>query len=69
MRLDDALAIATRDARLFYHAGVIYNAPGDQGPAAKYLKMALTSDPSFPVLQSDAARHRLSAIASYLVRD
>ncbi|MFN2481372.1 MAG: tetratricopeptide repeat protein [Pyrinomonadaceae bacterium] len=58
----EALRLGTRDSRLFYHAGMIYNSLGDRRQGAKYLKMALAADPSFPVLQADAARHTLSAL-------
>lgn len=60
--MTEALRLGTRDSRLFYHAGMIYNSLGDRRQGAKYLKMALASDPSFPVLQADAARHTLSAL-------
>lgn len=60
--MGEALRLGTRDSRLFYHAGMIYHALGDRQQSAKYLKMALAADPSFPVLQADAVRQTLSAI-------
>ncbi|MEJ7713588.1 MAG: tetratricopeptide repeat protein [Pyrinomonadaceae bacterium] len=61
--MDEALRLGTRDARLFYHAGMIYQGLGDYRNAGKYLKLALQINPSFDVLQSDIARQTLRAVA------
>ncbi|MBA3440452.1 MAG: tetratricopeptide repeat protein [Pyrinomonadaceae bacterium] len=61
--MDEALRLGTRDARLFYHAGMIYNGLGDRRNAAKYLKLALQVNPAFDVLQADVARQTLRTIA------
>jgi|GEM_PF-789770 len=42
-----ALAKGTRDAMLYYHAGVIYAGAGDKAKAAGYLRQALAIDPHF----------------------
>ncbi|MCA1600168.1 MAG: tetratricopeptide repeat protein [Acidobacteria bacterium] len=60
--IDEALRLGTRDARISYHAGVIYNAVGERRKAAHYLQLALDIDPSFDVLHADAARQTLSTI-------
>lgn len=60
--MDEALRLGTRDARLLYHAGMIANARGERGAAAKYLKEALSIDPSFDVLQADVARRTVASI-------
>jgi tetratricopeptide (TPR) repeat protein len=60
--MDEALRLGTRDARLLYHAGMIYKALDDRGRAAKYLKAALAVNPQFDVLQAEAARQALRAV-------
>ncbi|CAN5530962.1 hypothetical protein BH20ACI3_BH20ACI3_29010 [soil metagenome] len=60
--VDEALRLGTRDAKFSYHAGMIYNALGERRKAANYLKLALEINPSFDVLQSDAARQALDAL-------
>jgi pentatricopeptide repeat protein len=60
--IDEALRLGTRDARLNYHAGMIYQAVGEHRDAAKYLQTALKINPSFDVLQADVAKQTLRAI-------
>ena len=60
--IDEALRLGTRDARIFYHAGMIYEAQGDTSKASKYLKLAFTISPTFDLLQADKARQTLAAI-------
>lgn len=62
--MDEALRLGTRDARLFYHAGMIADALGERGRARKYLQLALKTDPSFNVLQAGAAKRKLLDIGS-----
>ena len=59
--IDEALRLGTRDARLLFHAGMIYKALGDRETAAKYLKTTLSINPSFDVLQAEVARQTLLA--------
>lgn len=42
-----ALSLGTRDARLFYQAGMIHRANGDQSQARSYLRRALQLNPAF----------------------
>jgi tetratricopeptide (TPR) repeat protein len=56
---DEALRLGTRDPRLLYHAGMIAYALGERGRGAEYLRQALAINPSFDVLQADAARRTL----------
>lgn len=55
----DALRLGTRDARLWYHAGMIARAAGDTASARSYLKRALELSPCFDPLQSRVARATL----------
>jgi tetratricopeptide (TPR) repeat protein len=60
--IDEALRLGTRDARLFYHAGIIYNELGDRQKAAQYLKLALQINSNFDVIQVDLAKKALVAL-------
>ena len=52
-----ALELGTRDARLFYHAGMIERALGERATAARYLRQALATNPYFhPRYAADAKR-------------
>jgi tetratricopeptide (TPR) repeat protein len=57
--MQDALRLETRDARLFYHAGMIAEAAGDRARAQEYLTRALTLSPEFDPLQATLARKTL----------
>lgn len=54
--IKEALRLGTKDARLFYHAGMIAQTAGDQSSAREYLKRALTLNPQFDPLQAAMAR-------------
>ncbi len=54
--MKDALRLGTRDAMLFYHAGMIARAAGEKEAAREYLKRALTLNPQFDPLQASIAR-------------
>jgi len=60
--IKEALRLGTRDAKLFYHAGMIAQAAGDRVAAAWYLKQALDLSPQFDPLQAGFARKALSAV-------
>ncbi len=60
--IDEALRLGTRDARLNYHAGMIEQALGNRRAAVKHLQLALEINPSFDILQADAARQTLRAM-------
>jgi tetratricopeptide (TPR) repeat protein len=62
--IDEATRLGTRDARILYHAGLIYNEIGERQKAAGFLKQALETNASFDVLQADTAQRLLSAISS-----
>ena len=57
-----ALSFGTRDAKLYYHAGMIAAAVGDTGRAKGDLQKALALDPSFDPLQAERARATLAGL-------
>jgi tetratricopeptide (TPR) repeat protein len=61
--IKEAMRLGTRDAQIFYHAGMIYAALGDRPNAARYLSLALEINPSFDLLQSDIAMQARDNIA------
>lgn len=61
-RSREALRLGTRDARLFYHAGMIARAAGDATAAREYLRRALELNPQFDPLQAPAARKALAEL-------
>ena len=60
--IEEALRLGTRDARIFYHAGMIYDGLGDKRNAAKYLNLSLAINPNFDLLQAEKAKQILEAI-------
>jgi tetratricopeptide (TPR) repeat protein len=58
--IKEALKLGTRDAKLFYHAGLIARAAGDKTSAHDYLKQALALNPQFEPLQVTFAQHALA---------
>lgn len=60
--MEGAPRLWTRDARLLYHAGMIYKVLDDRAAAAKCPKAALAVNPQFDVLQAGVAGHALRAI-------
>ena len=59
MAMQAALALGTKDARLFFHAGMIERALGDDVRAREHLRRALALNPRFQVLQADEAARAL----------
>jgi tetratricopeptide (TPR) repeat protein len=57
--INEAFKLGTRDARFFYHAGMIAQALGDTKGASEYLKRALKLNPQFDLLQATVARKAL----------
>ncbi len=56
----DALRLGTQDARLFYHAGLIARAAGDEAAARAHLQRALQLNPQFDPLQAQQAAAALN---------
>ena len=57
-----ALALGTRDAVLFYHAGMIQRALGDNAAARRHLRAALEANPYWHPLQPAQARVLLDSL-------
>ena len=60
--IKQAKRLGTRDARIFYHAGMIAKAAGDTKAARDYLKQALSLNPQFDPLQAPIARATLESL-------
>jgi tetratricopeptide (TPR) repeat protein len=60
--IDQALRLGTRDARIYYHAGMIHKGLGKRDAAVRYLELALEADPAFDVLQVHVARQALAEL-------
>lgn len=57
--ITEAMRIKTKDARIYYHAGMIEKALGNKKEAARFLNMALQMSPAFDILQADVAKQNL----------
>jgi pentatricopeptide repeat protein len=60
--IHEALRLGTREARIHYHAGMIYNALGDTAKAGRHLQRALAISPAFDLLQAEVAQRALAAL-------
>lgn len=60
--MDQALALGTQDALLFYHAGMIAGAQGDTAAAREHLTRALSLNPVFDFGQAEVARRTLAQL-------
>lgn len=60
--IGEAMRLKTKDARMFYHAGMIEKALGNRKPAADFLKKALETNPAFDFLQAENARQALTEL-------
>jgi tetratricopeptide (TPR) repeat protein len=60
--IDEAMRLGTKDAKILYHAGLIYNEIGDRRKAANYLTLALRTNASFDVVQAATALRVLRTI-------
>ena len=47
--IDEALKLGTKDAKLFFHAGMIHYRLGDHDKAKEFLKRALSTNPHFHI--------------------
>jgi tetratricopeptide (TPR) repeat protein len=54
--MDQALRLGTRDAKMFFHAGMIARAAGDEPTAKDFFRRALELNPHFDLRQSPIAK-------------
>lgn len=57
-----SLRLGTQDARLFFHAGMIYYKLGEKDKATEYLNKALSTNPYFHPLYAEVAERTLKEI-------
>lgn len=60
--INEALRLGTRDAKLYYHAGMIAKAAGDRTAARSHLERALKLSPQFDPLQAEVGRKTLQEL-------
>lgn len=53
--IDEALKLGTKDAKLFFHAGMIYFSLGEKGKAKEFLARALAVNPYFHIRFAETA--------------
>src|SRR5439155_26644291 len=58
--ITQALRMKTRDAKPYYHAGMIYSAAGRSAEAKNFLKTALAIQPHFHLIQAKRAEELLA---------
>lgn len=64
--ITEALKLGTQDARLFFHAGMIYHRLGATDKARAYLRRALDTNRRFHVLHASVAEHTLQELDTRL---
>ena len=57
--VSEALKLGTQDAKLHYHAGMIYHRLGEKEKAREHLRRALSINPYFHIFFADTAKHTL----------
>ena len=60
--IKEAMRLKTKDARTFYHAGMIEKALGNEKEAKRFLQSALQINPAFDILQAEQARAALAEL-------
>jgi tetratricopeptide (TPR) repeat protein len=60
----DALKLGTKDAKLYYHAGLIHLRLGDRDKARELLERALAINPHFSPSGAEAARRALASLGA-----
>ena len=60
--ITEAMRLKTKDARIFYHAGMIEKGLGNKKAAVEYLQKAVQLNPSFDILQAEAAKSALQEL-------
>ena len=62
--MEQAMALGTRDARLYYHAGMIAHALGNDQAARQALEEAMAISPHFSILHASELRATLQTLQS-----
>lgn len=60
--ITEAMRLKTKDAQIFYHAGMIEKALGNNKAAADYLQKAIKLNPAFDILQVETAKSALQEL-------
>lgn len=60
--IGEAMRLKTKDARMFYHAGMIERESGNKKAAVELLQRAITTNPAFDILQSENAKQALAEL-------
>ncbi|HEV8157389.1 MAG TPA: tetratricopeptide repeat protein, partial [Pyrinomonadaceae bacterium] len=60
--IQEAMRLKTKDARIFYHAGLIEKSLGNKKEAVQFLQKALKTNPSFDLLQAENAKSALQEL-------
>jgi tetratricopeptide (TPR) repeat protein len=60
--ITEAMRLKTKDARIFYHAGMIEKSLGNKKAAGEYLRKALQTNSAFDVLQAENAKKALAEL-------
>lgn len=60
--ISEAMRLKSKDARIFYHAGMIEKSLGNRKAAADFLKKSLALNPAFDFLQAEKARQILKEL-------
>jgi tetratricopeptide (TPR) repeat protein len=61
--INEAMRLKTKDAGIFYHAGMIEKSLGNKKAAADYLQKAVQLNPAFDILQIEKAKAALQEIS------
>lgn len=64
--MTEALKLGTKDARLFFHAGMIYRGIGETEKAKEHLRRALATNPSFHIFHAEVAERTLQELEGQL---
>ncbi len=62
--IKEAMRLKTKNALFYYHAGMIEKELNNNAEAVRYLKLALSTNPSFDLLQSEVAKETLATLES-----
>ena len=67
--IQEALRLGTQDARLFFHAGMIHAAVGQDAEARRYLDRVQELNPRFSLLHAETAVTALTALRTERAKD